>query len=299
MDAATLIARVRARLPDALLETIDGLSGEELLDVFAAIFTRASARRVDPAKARLIRDATGPVHATGTVTVHFADATGAEAQIIPVGQVLWQTSWGVKFRLTSELTRASLEAAGDEVVTVEAEFAGWDGNVAAGLVNEWALPDPDNPNSIEWDVGVGEDGKTEFFDRVESGSITFTAGAMTGGRAGTLDLIAQGKGMPRALGEADAVLRKRLRAPPDAVTPAGILRAVNKALGYDGATLSEYWDSGFTWGSSTLGGWGLHPWSRTRFATIMVPVGSDLVALQALVDRIKAAGYYILVIEAV
>ena len=295
MDAATLIARVRARLPDVFLESIDGLSGEELFEVFAAIFERASAKRVAPAKARLVRDATGPVHASGFVVITFSEDTGPDAQIIPVGTVLWQSRWGVRYRLTEEIVRASDESAGDIIVTVESEYAGWDGNVRGDCIKDWALPDPNNPNSIEWDVGVGEDGKAEFFDRVRSGSITFVASNMTGGRAGTLDLKAQGKGMPRALGESDASLRKRLRAPPDAVTPAGILRAVNKALGFDGATLSEYWEFGFAIGVS---GFGDAPFAAVRQTVVFVPAGSDLVALQALVNRIKAAGYSVRVMEA-
>jgi hypothetical protein len=295
MTPETLIARVRARLSDWFLETIDGVSGEELFAVFAAMFAKAAERRLAMARSRLIRDATGAVRATGTVTVHFSEATGAEAQIIPIGQVLWQTSWGVRYRLTQELTRASDEVAGDEVVAVECERAGWDGNVAGELVTEWALPDPNNPNSIQWDVGIGADGKAEFFDRVASGSITFTASDMTGGRAGTLDLKAQGRGMPRAEGESDESLRKRLRVPPDAVTPAGILRAVNQALGYDGATMVEYWDYGFVMGESAMGEDCL---ANGRGAIVLVPAGSDLVALQELVDRLKGAGYTVTVMEA-
>lgn len=302
MDADTLIARVRARLPDAFLDSIDGLSGEELLPVFAAIFARASAKRVDPAKARLIRDATGPVHATGTVTVHFSEATGPDGYDIvtlvgdePIRQALFATSWGLRFVLTEPLTRAPDAIAGDVVVTVEAEFAGWDGNVRAELVDEWAIPDLNNIDSLTFSVGSTEDAREEFFAGVRSGAITFSAGDMTGGRAGTLDLIAQGRGMPRAEGESDATLRKRLRAPPDMVTPNGLLRAVNKALGYDGATLVEYQENGFAWG---IHGWGLHPWSRMMYAIIIVPAGSDVVALQELVNRIKAAGYYIKIVEA-
>lgn len=302
MDAATLIARVRARLPDVFLESIDGLSGEELFEVFAAIFERASAKRVDPAKARLVRDATGPVHASGTVTLTFSEDTGPDGYEIvttvgdePERQALFQTPWGVRFVLTEPLIRVPDAPAGDVVVAVEAEYAGWDGNVRGDLVNAWAIADTSNIDTLVFSPGSVEDARDEFFAGVRSGSITFVASNMTGGRAGTLDLKAQGKGMPRALGEADASLRKRLRAPPDAVTPAGILRAVNKALGFDGATLSEYWEFGFAIGVS---GFGDAPFAAVRQTVVFVPAGSDLVALQALVNRIKAAGYSVRVMEA-
>lgn len=294
MDAATLITRVRARLSDHFLGSIDGLSGEELLDVFAAMFARASEKRVDPAKARLVRDATGPVKATGTVTVTFAEATGADAYTVEEGQPLFATPWGVRYVLTSTLTRSSNEGAGTEVVTVEAEYPGWDGNARGDCVTEWAIPDQNNIDSVDFGIGSDPAAREEFLAGVRAGTITFVASDMTGGRAGTLDLRAQGRGMPRAEGESDASLRKRLRAPPDAVTPAGLVRAVNKALGFDGATIYEYWDNGFAFGVS---GFGEHAFAGGRSAVITVPNGSDVVALQALVNRLKAAGYKITVIE--
>ncbi len=302
MDAETLIERVRTRLPDAFLESIDGLSGEELLAIFAAIFARTSERRVTAARARLIRDATGPVRASGSVTVHFAEATGINGYDVaamlgdePLNQVLFQTPWGVRYVLTTALSRTALDAPGDVVVTVEAQYAGWDGNVRGDCVTEWAIPDTSNIDSLTFSVGSIVNAREEFLAGVRSGSITFTAGNMTGGRAGTLDLKAQGRGMPRSDGELDAALRKRLRAPPDAVTPAGILRAVNKALGADVATMSEYWDYGFAMGVSAMGEAAL---AARRGVIVFVPAGSDLVALQALVNRIKAAGYTVTVMEA-
>lgn len=295
MEAAELVERVKARLSGHALASIEGLSGEEVLAVFAAVFTRVGRRRVDAARARLVRDATGPVHASGEVTVHFSEATGSEAQIIPAGVVLFQTSWGVRFRLLEPLTRASEEAAGDEVVQVEAEFAGWGGNVPAGLVNTWAIPDLNNPDSIEWDVGVGEEGREEFFERVRSGSITFTAGEMSGGRAGTLDLKARGRGMPRAEGEEDASLRRRYRTAPDMVTPDAIERAVGRALGAVGeVSVHEFWDWGFAFGVS---GFGDAPFSDCRTVVVVVPAGSDLAVVEALLGRIGPPGVPILVLE--
>jgi hypothetical protein len=177
---------------------------------------------------------------------------------------------------------------------VESEFAGWDGNVREGLVSEWAIPDLNNPDSIEWDVSVSEEGRAEFFDGVRSGSITFTASEMAGGRAGTLDLKARGRGMPRAEGETDISLRRRYRSAPDMVTPEGVERAVNKALGFEGVVALEYWDVGFAFGVS---GFGEAPFSDGRTVVVVIPSGEDVAVIQRLVDRIRPAGIPVLVLE--
>lgn len=303
MEAATLIARAKSRLPDAFLDAVEGMSGDELFDIFAAIFARVSKRRVDAGRARLIRDATGPENATGTLTIHFAEPTGSDGYEIvtmvgdePERQPIVQTGWGVRLVLVDPLVRDPDEAAGDVEVAVEAERAGWDGNVRGDTVNAWAIADVNNIDSLVFSVGSSEDAREEFLAGVRNGTITFTASEMTGGRAGTLDLKARGRGMPRALGESDEALRRRLRAPPDAVTPGGIVRAVNKALGYDGASYTEYWDDGFAFGIS---GFGEDAFAGVRSAAVLVPAGSDIEALQALVGRIKAAGYYVAVVEGV
>lgn len=296
MEVAQLIERVKARVSEAFLEAIEGFSGEELFAILGAIFSKVGERRVAKARARLVRDATGPIHATGPVTVHFSEATGEEAQQIPAGTVLFKTSWGVRYRLLEALTRASEEAAGDEVVQVEAEFAGWGGNVRAGLVNQWAIPDLNNPNSIAWGVGVGEDAREEFFARVRSGSITFTAGEMTGGRGGTLDLKARGRGIPRAEGESDVSLRRRYRTAPDMVTPDGIERAANNALGLvEGAVAYEYWDEGFAFGVS---GFGEAPFADNKTVVLVIPVGGDVSVIETLLERIGPLGVPFLVLEA-
>ena len=296
MDTVRLIDRVKARLPDYFLESIEGMSGEEVFAIFAAVLGRAGRRRIDAARARLVRDATGPLHATGTVTVHFAEATGEDAQILPVGTVLFRTRWGVQYRLLTALSRSPEEAAGDEVVEVEAEFAGWDGNVRAGLVNLWAIPDLNNPSSLPWDDSVTPEAREEFFERVRSGSITFTAGEMSGGRRGTLDLKARGRGMPRAEGEGDVTLRRRYRTAPDMVTPNGMERAANNALGIsEGAVIYEYWDEGFAFGVS---GFGEAPFMDGRTVVMVIPHGADVVMIQSLVGRIAPVGVPILVLEA-
>lgn len=287
MLRAELITRIKRRFPDWLIESIEGLSGDEVIAFLAAVFERVSERRKLAAAARLLRDATGPVKASGTVTVNFASGTSGSGGFTLSAPRLFRTAWGVRFRVVGTFARANGAGGGDVGLDLEAEFAGWDGNVEAERL-DWDL------DGVDW-TGVSADAKAEFLAGVADGSITFTATDMTGGRAGTLDLKAQGKGMPRAPGESDVSLRKRLRASPDAVTPAGILRAVNKALGYDGATLTEYWETGFAMGVDAMGDAALAPF---KSFIVTVPAGSDVVALQELVNRIKGAGYRGTVMEA-
>lgn len=292
---AGLVARLRVRLSPHALAELDGLSGEEVLEIFGAMLERAGEMRRLKARARLLRDATGPVKATGTVDVTFTETQVGVATLVS-GTVLFQTPWGVRFALNGSLVRSDAQAPGTVTRDVVAEWAGWDGVVRGRDVTEWAIPDLGNVDSL---TGLSGAGSQFFIDGVAAGTITFAMSDTTGGRAGTLDVRARGLGMPRAEGEADATLRRRLLVAPDAISPNGIVRAVDAALGDEVSSLVEYGAWGFAWGSETLGGWGLHGWGRKKSFIVYVPAGSDLVAIRALVDRIRAAGYYGLVLEEV
>ena len=103
-----------------------------------------------------------------------------------------------------------------------------------------------------------------------------------------------GRGLPRQEGETEEAYRARAsRVSQNAITPNGIVRAVNEALGFEGATLVEYWDFGFYWGH---GYWGHDYWARGLHAIVFVPQGSDLVSLQALVNEIRLPTIFIRVL---
>jgi hypothetical protein len=290
-----LIARIRRRLPQHGLAELEGLSGEEVLEVFAAVFERVGRARVAKMRSRLLRDATGAARARTSVTVHFDAPTGPEGYELAAGQPLFATRWGVRFVPLAPITRAANDVTPSVTVEVEAEWAGWDGNVRGAEIVEWAIPNLDDADSLRWVSGSAA-ARQEFMAQLVAGQIWFEADAdATGGRAGTLDIRARGRGLPRAEGEGDSSLRRRLRIVPDAVSPAGIRRAVDKAIGFDGATtISEFWEWAFAFGYS---GWGMAAWGKARMFLVLVPPGADVSAVQALVDRIRGAGYYGLVLE--
>lgn len=293
MTPESLIMRLKRRMTAHMLGEIEGLSGEEALQVYARIMARAGTVRVEKMRARALRDATGPRRATTSITVTFAEATGADGYTLSP-QVLFRTRYGVTFRTLTNLARSAAAAPGDVVIAVEAEWSGFDGNVGAREILEWAIADLSNRNTVQWVSGTN-DSKDEFLRGVRDGTITFVVDDdPTGGRPGTLDLKARGYGMPRMSGEDDATLKKRLTTAPDAVTPGGLLRAVNAVLGGDYATASEWWEVGFAWGVS---GWGLHGWSSKRSGFIFVPRGSNIVALQALVNQLKGMSYKVIILE--
>lgn len=205
-------------------------------------------------------------------------------------------------------------------VGIAALWTGPEANVPAAQISQWALPAGVDPASeIAWTATTATAGKTEFLAAIAAGTVTI-AGLTdaTGGADGFLDLIASGRGLPRAPGESDAALRKRIRTLPDVVTPAAILRAVNAAMEPWGvtATMAEPWDYGFAFG---VGAFGVNPPSRPWHFVVLVPsipydapgfafgagafgihpIGTPDVeragvyaGLQSLVDQIKAAGIW-------
>lgn len=227
----------------------------------------------------------------------------------------------------------STALASDTEITVEAAEAGAAYNIGDGESFTWEAFDTGDGNVSEvlgdfGDMAGGQSdtlGRAEFLAAVTAGTITITGATdMTGGSDGELDLIAMGRGLPRAYGETDAALQRRIRTLPDVVTPAAILRVVNAALEPYGvtATLHEPWDYAFAFGS---GAFGVHPPSRLAHFVVAIPsiaydtpgfafgsgafgihpIGTPDLAraavyagLQAMVDQIKLGGVWASVREA-
>ena len=276
---AEYLALIKRSLSDAMVSGWEGKGGEEVFSAVAAIAAKISERQAQMMNARYILRATGPQRATGTITVTWTLGTTL-AHTLASGQVIAQTRWGVEYRLTEDLVVGAGAAAPTAVtVGVEAVLADFESNVAAVHVDQWALPGGVNrKENVLWDDAVTTDGaKDEFLAGLDAGEITIAgATAMTGGSMSTLDLIAAGRGKPRALDETDQPLRKRLRKGTLRITPVAILAACNEVLQPYGvtATLWEPWvDGWFTIGSPTAGGIGDsdYPVSRIRHFRINVP----------------------------
>jgi hypothetical protein len=296
--AAKYLERLRQRFPEAWLDGFSELGGrgDRMMTAVAAVFGRMRERFKAELEAQRIARATGGVKATGQIRVVITNTSITGGATIAAGQVFAQTPAGVRFVLLDPFVIPAATA-GSFTLDVEAEFAGVHANVPIPIVSEWAF-DPANKDSITWSAG-GDTAKNAFIAGIAAGTVYIDdtlAGNMTGGLPGSLDVIAAGRGLPRAEGEPDPILRRRLVRPQDAITPAGIRRAVAEALGVDESLVevSEVWVHGFAWGVS---GWGVSPWSAMLWVYILIPSGSDVVAIQALVDRIKPIGIIAKVME--
>lgn len=305
------LSLLKARMPAAFVRSLeDGINGEEVLRAIARVFSRLHVRYLydreaddnhgtqgELVSARIL-DAGAGAKATATVDLVLDDSTTLGFTLEPDrGLPLFSTSWGVKFGVTG-WTRVNGQAAGTVTLGVKAERDGWEGNVYANMINGWAWGDAANvtEDKIPFSAGTGAGARAELVAKIASGAIRIVSSSEAdGGRLATLDLIAQGRGVPRADGEADGSLKQRARSAPNAITPNGIVAAVRTAVGSQAVTISEYWDHGFAWG---LSGWGVSAWSRRWFFVVLVPSGVDTVPVQALVNRIKAAGVYGLVLNA-
>lgn len=326
---AELVALIKENLPPQQVAQWEGEDGEEIYEAIAAAFALVSQRSTEVTDGALILRATGPVRATTTITVTLLNAPTGTLEILE-GQVICKTAWGVTYRLTADLSIAN-PATSATGVAVEAVWPSHEANLPAATIDEWALPSGVNRQTlIAWGAGTSAADQAAFLSEVDAGTATVLADAdATGGRLATLDLIGSERGLPREAGEEDPSYRQRIRAIPDAVTPAGILRRVNAVLQTYGvtATLHEPWDFGWTVGHATNGAIGVSPITRPLHFVIQVPdvgafdsgwavgnatdgvIGQDPIGvgdethagiidgLQALVDRIAAAGVWGLVVE--
>ncbi|MFH1568539.1 MAG: hypothetical protein ABIL09_11135 [Gemmatimonadota bacterium] len=257
--------------------------GEEIFSAISRVAAKVLGRIAAGFNAGYILHATGPEYAAATVTVTWTLGT-TEAVTVEDGQVICETPWGVQYLLTDALiVGAGAGAPTTRTVGVRAVSPGSEGNVEAEFISEWGLPGGVSPaDHIVWGAGVTATAKTELLDGIDAGTITIAGNTdATGGSLGTLDLLAAERGLPRAAGEIDAALRKRIRQWSKVVTPTAILDAVNEVLRPDGvtATMWEPWDSWFVIGDSDQGAIGDpdHPISRHAHFRIEVPnLGLDV-----------------------
>jgi hypothetical protein len=329
MTSPLLPIRTAADLLDIIGEHLgDHVDLDDQLGAASKMHERVMARAHEWAEGHYILAAERSGRATTTMRVTFASGTVESIRIL-TGQVLFATPWGVRYRLTEALRTLAGQAPGYDVTAdVEAEWPGFDGNVDAEHINEIALPESVDPALfVDWDPVVTVTAQAEFVAGVEAGTITCLADAdATGGADGTLDLLAAERGMPAEANETTEALRARIHALPDTITPAGIVRSVNRALEPWGitATLEEPWDFGMAIGVRAIN---VAPIGRVRMFVVHVPalpwatrgigignasngvVGASPIgvtdperaavyaALQALVRRIKLAGVWGRVVE--
>ena len=329
LDADDLLDAAKRIAASYQVQGWSGRDGEEAYETIATVLAAVLARIVCRAEGRYLERATGVTGATGSVRVTWSAGTG-DGVGIKAGQVLTKTPWGIRYMLTEELAIGDAAAPGEAVlVAVEQVLGSCEGNLwDPEHCDTWALPTgPTASGSIAWVDGQGEDGKTEFLAGVDDGTITVLGeGTFEGGTEASLDLIAQGRGLPRAENEADSQLRARIRVIPPMITPNAIAQAVRDATWALGITFTivEPWNYAWTVGDDPLGTIGDEGWSpidhRPAFVVLLedVPyadtawtVGDDplgtigdeypigvphethdaiIAGVQELIDRIKAFG---------
>lgn len=291
---AALLAEIKRRLGDFVVEGWEGRSGDELYQAVARVFSHLGQRARWLFLSAFIRRAMGPSRHRLTLTLTWSEAT-TNGWTLLKGQVLFQTGWGARFRLLDDLVRADGAAAGSQTIDVEAEWAGFEHIVAPGTVREFVIPSTVSAAaSLVWSDATTSLGKSEFLNSVNtdrSGGPTLTVsnlseatsgdlGLPERGATGLLDLIAAGRGLPREQGEGDDTLRRRVVSMPDIITPAAILRAVRAAYiaGFaqlygpgsaaDDIALYEYWDYGLAAGAGAIG---VHPPARAWSFMVVTP----------------------------
>lgn len=291
----TFFELLKARLPEHFVQGWADRDGEEAFRAIARVFETVSDRSVAELRSARILIATGPEKATGTITVAFGVSSGAAATV-EAGSLIARTAWGVEYVLTENLTMGTIIASPATVtVGVEARWAGFEGNVDGNLVKTWAF---DVQGALDFSGLTTSDGKARFVAAALAGTVYISASSeMSGGRGGTLDVIALGAAKPRAEGEANALLRGRLRTHVRAISKLGIRDAVRAALGTLNVVVLRPWECGFAIGVSGIGE---HAIMRgVHFAIVLVPIGTDLVAVQELVDRLSPVSAWVLVLEGV
>ena len=237
----------------------DGKTRAEIqFRAYAKIWERVMVRVFQFHQGTLTCSATGALKTSIGILITWTQGT-TEGFTIKSGQVLVETPWGVRYLTTEELTIGAGEAANvTRTLGVQSEFSGFEYVVANRDVSEFAIPLDlcDELAGILWADAVTETAKQEFIDGIKAGEITVTGTPpLVAGAIGTLDLIASGKGLPRAPDEGDLSLRKRLKRLPRTVTRQNILDEVNDVLAPFGvvAIMIEGFEHGLTVGEWVVG----------------------------------------------
>lgn len=216
----------------------DGKTRAEIqFRAYAKIWERVLVRVAQMHSAALTCEATGAINAFGTIEITWSQGT-SEGFTIKAGQILVRTPWGVRYQTQQDLTIGASEAPGTtRTLGAVSEWSGIEPLVDGRDVNTFAIPLDlcDELAGILWDVGVTETAKQEFIDGIKAGEITVTGTTSFAGTIGSLDLIASGKGLPRAADESDKSLRRRLKRLPRTVTRQNIVDEVNDILAPFGA----------------------------------------------------------------
>jgi hypothetical protein len=119
---------------------------------------------------------------------------------------------------------------------------------------------------------------------------------MTGGKLGLLEMHARDAGVPVSEGETEAQVRRRLRSRPGGVTEDNIGDAVRAMLGTEDVQTYTGWRDGYVVDEDPVDDEApIMEW--LRYAIVVVPAGTDIAAVQALVDQLAAFGFNIEVIE--
>jgi hypothetical protein len=281
---------LRSRLSGVAGVPAAGADGDEVLWAIAAAMNRVGGRCLTEIEQGRILKAQLRGWATGTITITWT-AEWVNNIIISVGSRIARAPWGVEYILAElPIGRSSGEPPGSATYAVRARWASLEHNTEANHVN--TLIDTDR---MSISVG-GTAAKAEWAAGIASGAISITASsAMTGGKLGLLEMHARDAGVPVSEGETEAQVRRRLRARPGGITPNNIGEAVIAMLGTDDVQLLEPWTDGEIIGVTPIGTAPI--WGGLRWAIIVVPAGTDVDAVQAYVDRMRAFGFRIQVIE--
>lgn len=180
-------------------------------------------------------------------------------------------------------------------IALEAVWAGAEGDVP-GWAIVWTDP-------LDWTFTGSAEDVALVLAAFIAGAVGLVASDATGGATGWLDLHAADRGIPRAVAETDAALRRRLRSLPKILTPVDIEASASSIVQPYNATarVSEWWEHGFVWGVS---GWGIDAWVRRWSAVVLVRAitpGADMSAAIAAVEqyltRARPFGVWVAVYE--
>jgi hypothetical protein len=214
-------------------------TGYELFQSFAAVFARASQAFQNVEIGNLILWAKGGAYATGTVEF-YRDSTAHGAVTVKAGTIVKCSRTGREFVTTAD---CSLGVGPGVPLAMPASVR------AVAQSWQWNVPGPVTRPSGE--VLPGEIDTIEAFSQDPPfGDPTIRVrqtSDMAGGRFPMLDALALDMGFRRNTGESDESLRNRVRALPDAVTYAAILKLLNRFFGQFAWTRRFTFDLIETW----------------------------------------------------